>query len=79
MLEMRLMGTQEDIERFLNEIFYPKYHEEFEKGDIKISKNDGKYYDNEKWDKCYKRRYIRMYWKSDYESNKDSDYEWLNG
>lgn len=74
MIEMRLMGTKEDIERFLDEIFYPKYHEEFDKGNIKITENNCIYYDNEKYDSCYKRRYIRMYWKKDYQiKHKDSD------
>lgn len=74
MIEMRLMGTKEDIDRFLDEIFYPKYYEEFDKGNIKISKNDCIYYDNERYDKCYKRRYIRMYWKNDYKMKyKESD------
>lgn len=64
MLEMRLMGTQDEIEKFLNEIFFPSIWEKCEDRKIKITKNNGIYYENKRIDKCYKRRYIKMYFKN---------------
>lgn len=60
-MEIRLMGTEEEIEHFYTDLLLPKYTELWNENKVQMKGNNSKLYSN-RGSKEIKRRYINLEW-----------------
>lgn len=60
-MEIRLMGTEEEIEHFYNDLLLTKYTELWNENKVQMKGNNSKLYSN-RGSKEIKRRYINLEW-----------------